>query len=413
MLYTNDYNEVVSIIIMLILYLLVYLFMISKIKISKKINMFILIAIILRITLTITDVYFFPLPYSGGDSVTFEFHAYQLLQGNISLKSYTFDNYPKLIYFVYLVIGRKPIVIRAINGVLSMLTGALIYKSINLAVKNIKKASIGMLIFLLFPNSLAFSSVILRESSIAFFSTLSIYYFIKYVQDNKVTDILKSYVFILAGSLLHAGIIFISIPYVYYILKVKTKDLSDKMKKGIIYIALILIVFIIFGFPEIFLGKLSFLKSPKILFDKLNGANMYGVSENIGSAYLVSFRIYSFKDLILYLPLKVFYFLFSPMFWNIRGILDIGAVILDSVFYIVFILKIFLLIKKLKKKGKKDLLLTTLMYSLILVMVVYAMGTIASGTAIRHRYKLLSLIIIIIMYLEDRVDKELINDLNL
>jgi hypothetical protein len=101
------------------------------------------------------------------------------------------------------------------------------------------------------------------------------------------------------------------------------------------------------------------------------------------------------------------------MFWNIRGILDIGAVILDSVFYIVFILKIFLLIKKLKKKGKKDLLLTTLMYSLILVMVVYAMGTIASGTAIRHRYKLLSLIIIIIMYLEDRVDKELINDLNL
>ena len=173
--------EILSIIIIIIiLYSLVYIFIISKLKINKTTNLFILIAIILRIILTITDTYFLELPNSGRDSVTFEFHAYQLLQGNLSLKSYAFDNYPKVIYLIYLIIGRKPIIIRVINGILSMLTGLIIYKSIYLITRSNKKSSIGMLIFLLFPQSQIFSSVILRESFIVFFSTLSIYFFIKY-----------------------------------------------------------------------------------------------------------------------------------------------------------------------------------------------------------------------------------------
>jgi len=87
------------------------------------------------------------------------------------------------------------------------------------------------------------------------------------------------------------------------------------------------------------------------------------------------------------------------MAWDIRGIQDIIAITLDAIFYIACVPKVILSLKILKGKTKKNLLLKTLIYSFVLVVGVYAMGTIASGTAIRHRYKTLSLIIIILMSL--------------
>lgn len=396
MLYTSDFNEVISIIMMLILYLSIYLFIIPQVKPNEKINILILGSIILRVILTITDTYFLYLPNSGGDSVTFELHAYQLLQKNISLKLCTFDNYSKVIYLIYSIIGRKPIVIRAINGIFSMLTGLIVYKSIYLTTEDLRKASKGLLVFLFFPHSLIFSSVILRESFIVFFSTLSIYYFIKYVKYNKLTDIIWSYIFIIMGSLLHAGIIFISIPYIYYILKYKTKALRDKIKKVIVCLAIISIVIVTFSSPDIFLKKLSSLTSPTALFNKINVYN----AMQAGSGYLTSFKVSSFKDLIIYAPLKVFYFLFSPMPWDIRGIQDTIAVSLDSVFYLILVFKMFMLFRRTKEKNKKNSLLKTLFFSFILVIGVFAMGTMSSGTAIRHRYKSLTLMIIILASLE-------------
>lgn len=401
MSYTNDYNEIISMLIMLILYFAVYIFIFLKLNISRKMNIFILVAIILRILLTIIDTYVLYLPNSGADSIMFERHAYQLLEGNLSLKLYNFDNYPKMIYFIYLITGRKPVVIRAINGVLSMLTGILINKSIYITTENREKASTGMLIFLLFPNSLIFSSIILRESLVVFFSTLSIYYFIKYTQHNKLSNIIRSYIYLIIGSLFHGGIIFIGITYIYYVLKNKSVSVSSSAKKVIVYCIFTLIIFVIMKLPEVFLKKLSFLTSSEALFKRLNYINEYSINTDIGSAYLSYFRIYSFKDLILYTPIKIVYFLFSPMIWDIRGISDIIAISLDSIFYIVFLFIIFISFNNLDRGNKNYLLLKTLKYGLVLIISVYAMGTVASGTAIRHRYKCLTLIIIILMNIID------------
>ena len=85
---------------------------------------------------------------------------------------------------------------------------------------------------------------------------------------------------------------------------------SKKMKKVTVYLSILLVVIILFSLPEIFLRKVYFLKSSEALFNRLNSVNELGINSNVGSAYLTSFRINNFKDLILYTPLKYFIFYF-------------------------------------------------------------------------------------------------------
>lgn len=411
MLYTGDFNEIVSIAIMVIFYSFTYLHLVRELNIDKRTNLFVVVAISLRIILTITDGYFTYLPHSGSDSVTFELHAARLLDGTFTLGTYTFDNYPKFIYLVYSLIGRKPLVIRTINGCLSMFTGGLVFKSIYLLTQNRERASLGMVIFLLFPQSLIFSSIILRESLIVSLATLSVYLFIKYTQQFRIRDLLFSFAAVMLASTLHAGIIFIAVPYLYYLIKDKHKDLSQKFKRRVLIVFSVGLVIVVISFPNVFLRKFEFLTSPNELFTRLNRGNVYGVEANIGSHYLASFRVHSFRDLMIYAPLKIFYFLFSPMPWDIRGLPDAIAFLFDSLFYIVIVPKIFKDLLNLGSNRKDKLIFRTLLFSFILVTGVHAMGTIASGTAVRHRYKGLSLLIILWMILEEEKGGHLCEDI--
>lgn len=394
MLYTGDVNEIVSILIMFVLYICVYLWLVKELKIDQRTNLLVVTAILLRIFLTIMDSYFTYLPHSGVDSVTFELHAARLLDGTYSLGAYTFDNYPKFVYLIYSFIGRKPLVIRAINGSLSLITGVFVSKSVYLLTRNRERASLGMIVFLLFPQSLVFSSIILRESLIVFLSTLSTYFFLRYAQRSRIMDLLLSFVPVIMASTLHAGIIFIAVSYLYYLIKHGREHYARRFTRIVSLVLSAGLVIVVISLPNVFLRKFGFLSSPEALLARLNQANIYGVDVNVGSHYLASFRLDSFGDLIIYAPLKVVYFLFSPMPWDIRGIHDVIAFLFDSLFYIIAVPKIFGDSLSLDLHSDKHVF-GTLLLSFVLLTGVYAMGTIASGTAVRHRYKGLSLLIML------------------
>ena len=115
-----------------------------------------------------------------------------------------------------------------------------------------------------------------------------------------------------------------------------------------------------------------------------------------GSGYLNNFSINTIIDLIIYVPFKIIYFLFSPMIWDIRGAQDIIAFLFDVVFYMILIS---IIIKAFFYKGfarKNDIIIKILIIATVLVIGAYSMGTIAAGTAIRHRYKVLSLLLIVV-----------------
>lgn len=154
MIYTSGFSEIISIILMLGFYVATYFYAVSKIKPGRIVNLLILMAIILRMVFSLVDAYFMYLPNSGVDSVAFELTGYRLFTRELDIYTYSGDHYPRFIYIVYELFGRKPLLVRTINGAASILTGLYIYKSILLINNSKKQASMAMGCFLLFPYSI-------------------------------------------------------------------------------------------------------------------------------------------------------------------------------------------------------------------------------------------------------------------
>ncbi|MDD7560135.1 MAG: hypothetical protein PUJ95_07730 [Bacteroidales bacterium] len=121
--------------------------------------------------------------------------------------------------------------------------------------------------------------------------------------------------------------------------------------------------------------------STEALIEKQN------LNDGGGSRYLDWLTIGSLPQLLLYSPLKILYFLFSPIPPDIRGMKDIVAFLIDSVFYI---LVLFLIYNKGRKKSfgtypieRKTIHL--LMTPIWIVIILYSFGTRTAGTAMRHR----------------------------
>lgn len=391
MIYTSGFSEIISIILMLGFYVATYFYAVSKIKPGRIVNLLILMAIILRMVFSLVDAYFMYLPNSGVDSVAFELTGYRLFTRELDIYTYSGDHYPRFIYIVYELFGRKPLLVRTINGAASILTGLYIYKSILLINNSKKQASMAMGCFLLFPYSLVLSSIILRESLIVLLSTLSVYNFIKYSYTKSVSDLLTSLLLLCIASVLHAGIILVATGYLYYFLRETKMSLFNvRPRRAFVWAVFGVVMVLLLLNKDIFLRKFAVGVSLEQLYSVVNRP----APVHAGSAYLQGYRVSSLTDLITFVPLKTIYLLLSPMIWDVRGFQDVAAILLDSAFYLILMLSMCEVWLKRHLVGKHKLLIEALVLSIVAVAAVFAMGTTAAGTAMRHRYKILSLLLI-------------------
>lgn len=379
-------KEVISILILLIMYALSLIYAIQKIRMDRKLLLIFLGAILLRIIFSIINLYVLPdsLPHSGIDTISFEITGYHLSTGVMDISTYRWDNYPRLIYMVYLLFGRMPLVIIGINGVVSILSAINLYIILEGFVNSRKKLILLVSLFLFFPHNIIFSSVILRESLIIYFLLLSLKMYIYYSRCKKISSMFLSVIYLLAATSLHAGVIFIGVGYLLYILSDnKVVRRFDRLKKPLLIFLVVLIVGGLFLYNDLAFRKLAGYDSLESILKQVNR-----VSSNSGrSAYLSTLMITNLYELLLFLPLKVVYFLFSPMPWDIRNQSDMIAFLLDSMFYVYLLVGIFRNINRIDFKSEENKILICLLIGLLISVSVFALGTSNTGTALRHRSK--------------------------
>jgi hypothetical protein len=372
---------------------------------DRKLVLIFIGAILLRFILSIINVYVFPdiLPHSGEDTKNFEMTGYYLATGKMDISTYRWDNYPRLIYIVYLIIGRMPAVIVAINGVVSILSAVYLHKILEIVIESRKRIFLLVSLFLFFPHNMIFASIILRESLIVYFVILSLYEFIKYSKLKKFNTIFLSVVYLLIATTLHAGVLFIGVGYLAYVLKDKQIIRKfDRYKKPLIIFLIVAIVGGLYLYSNLAFRKLASYDSLDAIINQVNK-----VSDNSGeSAYLTSLKMTNLIDIIIFLPIKMFYLMFSPMLWDIRNINDIIAFLLDSFIYMYLTVGILNKIKKIHLKNDKNKLFIFLLVGLLATVSVFALGTSNAGTALRHRFKVLPLMIILANYPTARKKKK-------
>ena len=107
--------------------------------------------------------------------------------------------------------------------------------------------------------------------------------------------------------------------------------------------------------------------------------------------YLSSFNGMSGAVAILVAPIKMFYFMFSPIPLDWRGLGDIVSFLFDSSVYL------FLVGATIYGLFKSDMPMRNKIFVLMflaITVLVYSYGTQSAGTAMRHRNKIIPLLLI-------------------
>ena len=351
-----------------------------------------IIAFVLRIGLALVSAFILTLPDTGADTVTFERVGWECAQAwnvglevNISNAAYI---YSKVIGIIYFISGRVPLLVQFVNVVLGVFIVYYVYKIIIELGATKRSAQIGSVITALFPTLCLYSVITLRENFVSFFAIVSVFYFFKWLNSGTVSKLVLAVAFLLLSSALFGGMIVIGVVYaiffIFYEAKIKKWRLISKQSfLGIFIVILGIIIFRSFLINKI-PSDLSLVFSPDYMGGRVT------VAARGGAAYLVGFTPNSILDIIIQFPVRMVYFLLAPFPWMILSSGQILGLI-DALLYLVLVFYSIRGLEYLKKYNNPAFWAVILM--LLLIIGTFAWGTSNFGTAIRHRQKIVWLII--------------------
>lgn len=381
----------VGVLSMILLVMISLIIINVKIK-EKKIRIILIIMILVQLGVAFIDNYIRVFPLLEYDPRAFEALAWFSYENNINVGRGAYNYY--ILNPVYKIIKvRSAMVFEVLNILFSLLINLNLYEILKKLKINKSLLILMIGISALSPISLIYRTGILREATIILFISYSLKNFIFYCIDKDNIAIIKSFVFIGVGAIFHSGAIFIAGGYMI--------ALSGGKKNQKIYQLLILII-----------GILGFILFKDSLLEKVGGgdidaivrANNYTSLKMASSGYLQSITTESLTQIVVYLPLFIFYFLFSPTPDMFRGVIDIISFLLNSSIYIYLILGSLYYLRNLKRSLKpvEKKILKCLFLSAIFTIAVFSIGTRNAGTAIRHRDKIVPLLIVIFSIIKNR-----------
>lgn len=376
--------------ILLVIGIALLLWLLFLAKQEKQFFHIMLWAFIFRFVLLLVDyLQIIILPGSGADSEVFHQIAVDN-QASSEIEFYT--NYEVFLTALYAITDCSRLFAQYLNLIMGLFTIYWLNKAMIIAQIDsiIRYKCLKCLAFL--PNVAIFSVILLREAWIELFICISVYYFVKWFNERKgYKNLAASFACVIAASWMHEGCIALLLGYMIctfvYDRRTTCVHFSRYSIVALGVIALISIVLIIYA--DAFFGKLGQfvgLSSGEVM------ESVMGISESVEaeSTYLTWLSYSNPVHLILFVPLKMFYFLYSPIPFDWRGIMDVIAFLMDSLIYLFLSYKI--VMTSIPNKRIRNLR-AFLLVAFLITTFMFSMGTIAAGTAIRHRAKILSILL--------------------
>jgi len=362
---------------------------------SRRVAMILGLSLVFRVALMFWDLNFsdvFSLPNSGADSEMFYRYAVAVAEDpSLVFEEIRGGPFSKLFGLLFWLTGVRRVVGQYTNVLLG-LSIVLLVEAImrRLPIENAPRLRV-LAVAALLPNTLIMSAIFLRESIIAFLIAVSAYFFIRWFRGGSFLNILLVMLAVLAASSFHAGVI--SVGAGYMVVAVLYRRENRKFGFGwqsLFYLALFAVItfFVLAEYPDVFLGKFEAFDSEE---DLLTATNRRAG----GSQYLSGLTVNSYGDMALFGPLRAIYFLGSPMPWDARGVVDLFTFLTDSLFYLASPV-LFLAIRKRLSKEER-LLGHALLIIIFVASMVFGAGVSNAGTAVRHRFKLVSLLMVLLV----------------
>lgn len=249
----------------------------------------------------------------------------------------------------------------------------------------------------LLPNFAILSSVFLRESIVTMLISISLYCYAIWIKRGSEVAFVMSLVVCLCGAVFHSGSIGLIIGFVIARMFYDKPSGDIRLRVGNVGFAVLLffaLSFLYLNYGNVFFGKL------------LNIENISDIGSTVergGSSYARYVGNSSNPlNMIIYTIPRIIYFLFSPFPWQWRGISDVIAFVFSAVFYFISVKNIIqeLFNGEFKNKNVAILFLIIALCGTF----VFAWGTTNTGTASRHRDKMI--ILYSVLYAISRENRE-------
>lgn len=351
-------------------------------KLKSGVFIFLLIGLLAREFFLFADVFqWFQVPHSGNDTEAFA----SISEGNFRLGSYydRLTGYTDFLTSLYFIVGPIRIIAQQLNvafGMGTVLVCMKIFKELNFSERQEK---IGVAFLALFPHLLAFSAILLRESPIEFCLACSSLFFIRWMKSGGILMLSLSILFVAGAAFFHGGCVFWLCGYVAALAIWRPRRQRNALSVATLGGVILAAAMVVALFPlmdQRVDAMATALGEGEVAVDGEHNADA------AGSSYLTWLTISNPYLLLLFSPLKMFYFLFSPIPLDWRNGMDVFTFCFDSTFYIFAFGKVVFSLKKIVKAEQKNVV-RYLMICILAMTFVFGYGTIAAGTAIRHRCK--------------------------
>ncbi len=363
---------------------------------NPSIKVALIIAFIVRFTLALIQFYAFPLPDSTTDAVGFEAGAWEMASQGILTKSFNFDRYiyPWIISIFYSLFGvRSPLFMQSLNVLLGILIVFNVYKTTKILYNDERVSSIAALITSIYPTLALYSAITRREAFFTYFASAGIIFFVKWLKDNNISTFLLAIILFLFSSLFHTAGFFLIIS-AFLVLLFEVFKFFKKMKLPMKRITLVFLGLIIIAFmftTGVGLYKITGLLNAEDVGEALITKQ---IAYQRGRAAFPAFLIQdSLLGMILVLPIRFLYFVFSPFVWDVSAVADIFGLI-DAVILIVLFWNIF----KFKRYDQNKDVVKIMTFFLLLTLLATSLGVNNIGAAIRHRAKFVPIVISLSSY---------------
>ena len=363
---------------------------------NPSIKVALIIAFIVRFTLALIQFYAFPLPDSTTDAVTFEKVAWYMASQGILTKFFNFDRYiySWIISIFYSLFGvRSPLFMQSVNVLLGILIVFNVYKTTKILYNDERVSSIAALITSIYPTLALYSAITRREAFFTYFASAGIIFFVKWLNNNNISTFLLAIILFLFSSLFHTAGFFLIIS-AFLILLFEMFKFLKKMKLPMKRITLVFlgIFVIVFALTTgVGLYKITDLLNAE---DTVEALITKQIAYQSGRAAFPAFLVQdSLIGMILVLPIRFLYFVFSPFVWDVSAAADIFGLI-DALILIILFWNIF----KFKRYDQNKDVVKIMTCFLILTLLATSLGVNNMGAAIRHRAKFVPIIISLASY---------------
>ena len=366
------------------LFTVAYFWDLGRIPRLKPVSVPLALGYLMRMGLLFFDLYgrsIYSLPNSGSDSEMFYEQGMQLaIYGTTSRdgafvrllgSAFAWLGYSR-IYVQFLLLLLSVVAIHALNRILEE---ELVSQPIRVKT---------MYLVCLLPNFAILSSIFLRESVVTILIALSVLCFLRWLRGGKEHWFWLAFALAFGGASFHTGSVAVAVGYIlvrfFYHRDRQVFAFSWKnILPAVLFFMVFLYLFVNYG--DWFFGKIV----------KIDGIEDIATGRGLGGSSYAAYVGDSSTvwNMIRYTPARVLYFLFSPFPWQWRGISDIIAFAFNSMFYIWTLVRAFRYLKVgyLQYRSEVIALLLIAMCTLF----VFGWGVSNTGTAVRHRDKMVIL----------------------